>query len=113
MQEILKSLDDSNICNEYEILDYKQGSDFYYIKIKAKLAKGYLYINVYMSEKEYNYSFHWQKDDGKLIIRWDNSPHHKNIETFPHHKHINKAVESSKEISLRQVLKYIKKLMDL
>jgi len=36
---------------------------------------------------DYNYSYHWQNKNGKMIIRWDNDPHHKNLKTYPHHKH--------------------------
>ncbi len=34
MQEILKLLNNYDICDKYDILDYKQGSSFYYIKNK-------------------------------------------------------------------------------
>lgn len=33
------------------------------------------------------YSFHWCHADGTLIYRWDNAPHHRYLETFPHHLH--------------------------
>lgn len=33
------------------------------------------------------YSFHWQQNDGTLIRRWDNAPHHRTLATFPHHLH--------------------------
>ena len=33
------------------------------------------------------YRFHWQDKEGKLIKRWDNAPHHPEIDTFPHHLH--------------------------
>lgn len=33
------------------------------------------------------YSFHWQRDDGSLIRRLDNAPHHREISSFPHHVH--------------------------
>ena len=48
-------------------------------------------------------SYHWQDEKGRLRIRWDNSPHHKHIKTFPHHKHTPKIVESN-ELSLDDVL---------
>lgn len=37
--------------------------------------------------KVIKYSFHWQKDNGQLIKRWDNAAHHPEIETYPHHLH--------------------------
>ena len=33
------------------------------------------------------YSYHWQRQNGSLICRWDNAPHHPEISTFPHHIH--------------------------
>lgn len=32
--------------------------------------------------------YHWQTQSGKLIKRWDNAPHHPEINTFPNHLHI-------------------------
>ena len=37
MIEALELLENSSIIKDYEILDYKQGDDFYFIKIKAVL----------------------------------------------------------------------------
>jgi hypothetical protein len=34
-----------------------------------------------------NYKFHWQDSQGRLIKRWDNAPHHPEVEGFPHHLH--------------------------
>ncbi len=34
------------------------------------------------------YSYHYQKSNGDLVFRYDNAPHHPEIETFPHHKHV-------------------------
>lgn len=33
------------------------------------------------------YRHHWQNHDGQVIKRWDNAPHHLEIDTFPHHLH--------------------------
>ena len=33
------------------------------------------------------YRFHWQDRFGNLVKRWDNAPHHPEIETFPNHLH--------------------------
>ncbi|MDV3103382.1 toxin-antitoxin system TumE family protein [Thermococcus waiotapuensis] len=84
----LELLEKSPAVKSYEILDYKEGNSFYFLKIRAELADGsVLYIREFVSEEDYNYSFQWQKD-GRLTIRWDNAPHHRDVETFPHHKHV-------------------------
>jgi len=54
-----------------------------------------------------DYSFHWQNKEKKLIKRWDNAPHHKEIETFPHHLHNGEAIMSSAEPTFVDVLKKI------
>ncbi len=33
------------------------------------------------------YSFHWQDISGHLVKRWDNSAHHPELSTNPHHVH--------------------------
>lgn len=33
------------------------------------------------------YRYHWQNRNGQVIMRWDNAPHHPEIESFPHHLH--------------------------
>ncbi|QTA93297.1 toxin-antitoxin system TumE family protein [Desulfonema magnum] len=35
------------------------------------------------------YSFHWQNRDGSLVKRWDNVPHHPELDNFPYHVHID------------------------
>lgn len=60
---------------------------------------------------ERKYSFHWMDKNHKMILRWDNADHWKNISTYPHHKHIGKKVVPSTEITLEQVLSVIEKQM--
>jgi hypothetical protein len=35
------------------------------------------------------YSYHYQRVDGTLVFRYDDTPHHPNLPPFPHHKHVN------------------------
>ena len=108
----LKLLRDNPLIRDFEIVDFKSGEDFYYLKIKAEISNATtLFIREYISKTEYNYSYHWQNIEGNLLMRWDNSPHHKG-KTFPHHKHLadGKIVESY-EINLEKVLGVIQKLI--
>lgn len=58
------------------------------------------------------YAYHYQKEDGVLIFRYDNTEHHKSVPTFPHHKHRQSGdVESSVVPSLEQVLREIEELV--
>ena len=102
-------LKESSLVKSFDILDFKQGADFYYLKMNAYLIdSSLLSIRLFISSDNYNYSFHWQDSLGKLIVRWDNSPHHHDLDTYPHHKHLENMVEASSELSLEDVLSYIK-----
>jgi len=49
------------------------------------------FMDVWISDDKY--SFHWQSQDE--VIRFDNAPHHKEIETFPDHVHIDESVKET------------------
>lgn len=53
------------------------------------------------------YSYHWQTKAGKLIKRWDNAPHHREIATFPDHLHDGDMVRESRAMTLAKVLREI------
>jgi hypothetical protein len=44
-------------------------------------------IEVQGSLEVSKYRHHWQDRNGLLIKRWDNAPHYRAIDTFPHHLH--------------------------
>jgi hypothetical protein len=54
-----------------------------------------------------DYSYHWQNKDKNLISRWDNAPHHSEIDTFPHHKHNGEDILPSAEPTFVEILKKI------
>ena len=67
-------------------------------------------INIKEEEKTRpKYRFHLMDCSDKIIFRYDNAPHHPEIATHPHHKHIPGEDEpkQSKEIGLRDVLSEI------
>lgn len=112
MQKILKLLQNSKIVDKFEVIDFKSGKDFYYIKIKAEIKNNTdFHIKEYTSLKETKYSYHWQEKTGKLIIRWDNAPH-QNVRTFPHHKHLSDGtVVESYKVNLQEILKDIEMML--
>ena len=59
--------------------------------------------------KVIKYSFHWQKDNGQLIKRWDNAAHHPEIETYPHHLHdgAEDVVFAYQPVSFEEILQII------
>jgi len=47
-----------------------------------------LYIRDYLfADGSHKYAYHWQRQTGERIGRWDNEAHWPSIRTFPHHFH--------------------------
>lgn len=95
------------IVIEVRILKTLIEPDIEMIKAIATLKDGSV-LNVSEAEGTdwREYSYHWQKNE-KLMRRWDNAPHHKNLPNFPHHVHDKKKVMSCEDSNLVDVLAYI------
>lgn len=105
----------SSIIRHYKVNQYKRYGSAYSLVAKIEfIDDSILYIKDYLFlNGKRKYSFHWQKENSDLILRWDNSPHHGDISTFPHHKHSPDRIESSYERNLKDVFELIyKKFMD-
>ena len=59
---------------------------------------------ILIGQQRPKYRFNLSDSKGKLIFRYDNAPHHKEIPTFPHHKHLGTQVKPSKEVGLEEVI---------
>ena len=64
--------------------------DYHSFKLRVTLADG---STVRISEQYYqgtleNYAYYWLDADCRLLIGWDNAPHHSHLSSFPHHKHV-------------------------
>jgi len=60
----------------------------------------------WLGETLKRYSYYWLTSANELKVGWDNAPHHTQVVSFPHHKHIGKQsdVRPSQETSLEQVM---------
>jgi hypothetical protein len=59
------------------------------------------------------YKYHFQTNNGEMIFRYDNAPHHQNVETFPHHKHIRTEIIESNAPEIGQILAEIKTFLHI
>jgi hypothetical protein len=67
--EIFNWLDDSQIVSQYEVLDFQQDDESYFLKLKIKFVdKSELFTRESVKRNLRNYSFHWQSEEGLLII---------------------------------------------
>jgi len=57
-------------------------------------------------------SYYWLNSANKLKVGWDNAPHHTQVESFPHHKHVGKQgdLQFSRETNLDEVMGVILKV---
>lgn len=67
---------------------------------------------IYVDGQFDTYSYYWLRSDESVIIGWDNAPHHREIATFPHHKHLEGRVEPSAERNLQDVLRFIREFFE-
>ncbi|MCK5720162.1 MAG: hypothetical protein KAH84_09480 [Thiomargarita sp.] len=72
---------------------FKNGDKLEFVEVKDSGIKAKL-----------KYRYQYMNENGKLIFRYDNAPHHKHIKTFPHHKHIGEKVEACEEPILSNIL---------
>jgi len=115
MYHLIELLSNSKIVSHLDILHFVDEEDIQVFSAKAIVRdSSLLYIRELTTKTETKYSYHWQTKAGKLICRWDNAPHHRAIQTFPHHKHQGNGenVLSSKEVTLEQILNIIDKQLN-
>jgi len=81
------------------------------VKLRLTFVDGSrLYVTETWVEGELEvYSYYWVDAEDNLIIGWDNAPHHTQIGTFPHHKHVGDRSnrQPSEEHCLENVLRAI------
>lgn len=54
-----------------------------------------------------DYAYHYQSAEDQLVFRYDNAPHHPEITTHPHHKHIPTGIEPATAPHIGGVLQEI------
>ncbi len=102
-KEIISSIDSQS---------YEQTKQFEIFKCRVTFQDG---SNLRIFEKYDNnelvyYSYYWLSAFDDLIIGWDRAPHHQNIQSYPHHKHVGSQgnVTASAAKNLNDVLEIVK-----
>lgn len=110
----------SRVISSFKVLKREVGEEDGYIRVKCNLSNGdilefaeYICVIKNMIHLEM-YSFHWQSADGKLVKRWDNVKHHKDVGTYPYHSHLpNDTVNDSEPMNLKKILAEIGKVLSI
>jgi hypothetical protein len=72
---------------------FKDCSKLYFIEVKNTELK-----------QKIKYRYHYMDNDNGLIFRYDNAYHHREVKTFPDHKHIGGNILDSHEPELYEIL---------
>ena len=87
-----------------KIYNHKQG----YIRGSVSFENGYHleFMELKNIDKEGKLKYRYQYMDAEKItvFRYDNAPHHKNLQNFPHHKHTENGILVSSEPILEEIL---------
>ncbi|MBI5875933.1 MAG: hypothetical protein HZB81_08870 [Deltaproteobacteria bacterium] len=103
----------SAAIQSFEITDEAEEQSYGFIRVKGLTKNSALFeFFEYVFEETgrvitKDYSFHLQDKNGHLIKRWDNAPHHRDVQTFPHHLHDGKDVKSSKEMRVKDFIGFL------
>ena len=100
--EFLEIFDRSNFANQSsEFYARLRFSDDSMLEIVEKLATDPFLI------RKSRYVYHYQAANNQLVFRYDNAPHHPEITTHPHHKHVGDQIIASTPPDLSDVLREI------
>jgi len=93
---------------EYRIHAFEQSGTSFRFKMSIDFTDGSrLHVKEIIIEGSHRkYSYHWQKENGELLCRWDNAPDW-DVPTFPHHRHMGKEVFPSSTVTFEEILKMI------
>jgi hypothetical protein len=71
------------------------------------------FVDVQTDVERYLYAYHYQRLDGTMVFRYDNTPRYDHLSTYPYHKHdgSESLVVGSEAMDLRMVLNEIQGLM--
>ena len=77
------------LARSVEIRRFERTATTYALVAVVEVKDGsVLYVRDYLfADGTHKYSYHWQRETGERIGRWDNEPHWVSIPTFPHHFH--------------------------
>ena len=114
VSEIEKSIDSSSIVLSSNIQKYF-GPDEKAVYMKGRITiidSSVLKIAIFAFESRGSlsidkYRLHYVNNAGQMLFRYDNSPHHPEMETHPHHKHTLDKIVPSKMPSLMDILNEI------
>jgi hypothetical protein len=107
----IKILKESGIVESIISIDTDAYGEYYKLKIEAHLLNGWkLHVWEHVTPRLQRYAYH-VSNGSQLVIRWDNAPHHRQISTFPNHKHFKDAILESRKVTIGEILEELEKMI--
>lgn len=114
MFDIVTKLNRSSVVKSVNVFEIIDEASVKYLKCSADIIDGSkLFIIESMRDEKNKYSYHWQRKDGSLILRWDNAPHYPAHSTFPHHCHDAEGVHECPRVLIDEVLQEIEERLSI
>jgi hypothetical protein len=108
VREIIEALQNNPVIKSYQISEYFEEESAEFIRLQVFIKDGsVLHVKEFSSLGKSKYSYNWQDTNGRLILRWDNSPHYPEMATFPYHLHEKGEIFPSDRVFINQVLEEI------
>jgi hypothetical protein len=102
---IIAALRRSPLVKDLTVIEVVEEESVQFLRARAELIDGsLLHVRELFFPDHSKYSYHWQTQTGKLLLRWDNAPHHPEVSTHPDHKHERDQVVPSMRVSAEEVL---------
>ena len=83
-----------------------------YIKAKVRfIDNSFLSIFHHVHDENglfgFDYRYHYMDSKNTMIFRYDNAPHHPEVQSSPHHKHTSSGIKESEMPNIRDILSEI------
>lgn len=115
-QQVEKVLRDFPIIRSYtltrKVYNFQQGSIGGKIVFENGHSLEFMEVVDMEMAGKVKYRYQYMDENQGLIFRYDNAPHHSEVETFPHHKHISDQVVKAQEPALQAILTEILRGID-
>ncbi|MDI6689136.1 MAG: DUF6516 family protein [Actinomycetota bacterium] len=107
-KQIEKVLEDSEVVSSWNKVKDKKLSELLMFEFKADIRDGSeLRIKeIWQGDERLRYGYFWIKG-GRVLMGWNNSPHHPKLITYPFHAHRGGKVIEWGEVDVQGVIKCI------
>jgi hypothetical protein len=114
VSDIEKTIDSSSIVLSSNTQKYfGPGEEIVYLKSRITIIdSSTLEIALFATESSGKitvdkYRLHYMNAAGQMLFRYDNSPHHPEIDSHPHHKHTPERISPATMPSIKDILNEI------